>query len=65
MEYNKELNKNQSNKINCFDCKYFSITWNANFPRACSMFGFKGKELPSQQVFRTTGEKCPSFQKKV
>lgn len=63
MEYNKELIKNKK-YVNCLKCKHFFITWNTNFPRACSVFGFKGKNLPSQQVFNTTGKKCPSFEKK-
>ncbi len=49
---------------NCFDCKYLKITTNPYFPRACILFGFKGLELPSITVKKSTGEICRAFIKK-
>ena len=49
-------------KINCLKCRHLKITWNAQFPRACKIFGFKGKALPSAIVFKVTGKPCPAFE---
>jgi len=51
-----------SPKINCLKCKHLKITWDPKFPRACKVFGFKGKELPSVTVKKVTGKPCPSFE---
>lgn len=53
--------KDDGHRIDCLKCKNFKTTWNPKFPRACTVFGFKGKELPSATVFRVTGKPCPSF----
>lgn len=69
MEYNPEVNnagneddsQRSEQRINCVKCAYFEITWEPERPRACHMFGFKGKEMPCVTVLKVTGEKCPSF----
>jgi hypothetical protein len=53
--------KNQNSSPDCFKCVHFEITWDEHFPRSCSIFGFKGKELPSFTVLKYTGYNCPSF----
>lgn len=71
-EYSRELQNSpekkeadsKRDKINCFKCEYFTITWNEKHPRACKLFGFKGKELPSVTVKRVTGRPCPAFKEK-
>ena len=50
---------------NCFDCKYLRITRDPYFPRSCLLFGFKGQELPSVTVKKSTGEICQYFAKKL
>ena len=49
---------------NCFQCKHLKITSDPHFPRACLVFGFKGRELPSVTVKKTTGESCKVFSPK-
>jgi hypothetical protein len=49
------------NNINCFHCVHFSITWDAKFPKACKVFGFKTAGMPSATVFRATGSDCAAF----
>ncbi|WP_062514891.1 hypothetical protein [Halobacillus sp. KGW1] len=51
-------------KINCFKCRHFRTTWNPAFPRSCSAYEFKTKELPSAYILRTTGSSCMQFQEK-
>jgi len=51
-------------EINCLKCEHFKITWNNNFPRACTVFEIKTKNMPSVDVFYATGQKCPSFKLK-
>jgi hypothetical protein len=48
---------------NCLKCVYFSVTWDKKFPRGCSVFGVKSRELPSAVVYRSTGRHCPFFKK--
>ena len=49
---------------NCFSCRYFKVTWEPAFPRACQFFGLKCSVLPSAEVFLSTGKHCFAFQSK-
>lgn len=49
---------------NCFTCKHFFVSWNPAFPRGCRGLGFKGKEMPSQVVFRSSGMECMMYEEK-
>jgi len=49
---------------NCLQCKYYKVTWDMNFPRACVIFGIKCTNMPNMEVFKATGSNCPSFKKK-
>jgi len=48
----------------CLRCKHFKITWEPAFPRACTLFGIKCRNLPSMEVFLSAGKHCFSFQQK-
>jgi hypothetical protein len=48
----------------CFHCKYFKITWEPAYPRSCMVFGIKCQNLPSMEVFLSTGKHCFSFEAK-
>lgn len=50
---------------NCHECEYFKISWDNRFPRSCSKFGFKGRQLPSVEVLAATGQQCCFFQAKA
>ena len=45
----------------CFKCKYFFVTWIPHAPRGCRAFGFKTKNIPSIEVYNTSGEICHYF----
>jgi len=49
------------NNIDCFRCRHFYITWEANKPRGCKAFGFKTVQMPSQVVYETSGAPCLKF----
>jgi hypothetical protein len=51
-------------KINCFHCVHFYITWNERYPRGCKALGFKSKEAPSAVVNRSSGMDCQMFEEK-
>ncbi|MGP4069382.1 uracil-DNA glycosylase [Halobacillus sp. B29] len=51
-------------QVNCFHCKHFYTTWNPAFPRACAVYGFKAKEMPSKLVLHVTGIECMEFEPK-
>ena len=48
----------------CFSCRHFRITWEPAFPRACTVFGVKCRNLPSMEVFLSTGRHCFAFEAK-
>lgn len=48
----------------CLKCVHFRVSWDPQFPRSCTVFSVKSRELPSVEVFRATGKHCPSFQLK-
>jgi|YelNatPaOPRAMG01_1025707.scaffolds.fasta_scaffold00247_15 hypothetical protein len=50
--------------VNCKKCKYYYITWDAKFPYGCKAFGMKTKQLPSVEVYISSGKECIKFQKK-
>lgn len=49
---------------NCYECQHFMITHQPGRSRACTLFGFKGDELPSYVVFHVTGKPCIYFVKR-
>jgi len=51
-------------KVNCFQYKHFSITWDKNFPRGCRALGFKSREIPYRMVRQASGMDCLKFEKK-
>jgi len=48
----------------CFSCRYFKVTWEPAFPRACLLFGVKCRAMPSTEVFLSSGKHCFAFQLK-
>jgi hypothetical protein len=47
---------------NCLQCRHFTVTWNARFPRACVVFEIKSRKMPSLVVYESTGYHCPAFE---
>ena len=56
--------KDDNNKVNCFQCAHFAVSWEPRMPRACKLFGFKSASLPSVAVYESTGEECMGFEPK-
>ncbi len=50
--------------IDCRKCRYFYITWNPKFPYGCKSFGMKTKQIPSKEVYISSGKECLKFEKK-
>lgn len=55
----------KSNKINCYQCKYFYVTWDPQFPKGCKAYQFKGRLLPSMEVKKSSGHDCLQYQPKI
>ncbi|MCL1867211.1 MAG: uracil-DNA glycosylase [Oscillospiraceae bacterium] len=53
-----------SEKINCFHCVHFSVTWDTKFPKGCGLFNFKSAGMPSAVVRKSTGSPCNGFKQK-
>ena len=51
-------------KINCLRCQYYRVTWDRNFPKGCSLFGFKSQKLPCDFVYEASGVRCDHFMEK-
>ena len=49
----------------CLKCRHFRVTWEPAFPRACTLFGIKCRNLPSMEVFLSNGKHCFSFEAKA
>lgn len=52
------------NRINCFKCNFFYITWDVHYPHGCKAMGFKTKQLPSVTVYQSSGKPCQLFSEK-
>ncbi|MEA1968337.1 MAG: uracil-DNA glycosylase [Thermodesulfobacteriota bacterium] len=52
-------------RINCHKCCHYYVTWDPDYPCGCRAMGFKGKQLPSSVVLKSTGEACMMFKRKV
>ena len=48
----------------CFRCVHFKVTWEPAFPRACLLFGLKCRNLPSMEIFLSTGKHCFAYKDK-
>ncbi|QAV25591.1 uracil-DNA glycosylase [Neobacillus thermocopriae] len=48
-------------RINCYACKHFYVTWDAQMPRGCRAFGFKSATLPSIVVKQSSGTPCVNY----
>nr|WP_243385578.1 uracil-DNA glycosylase [Bacillus kexueae] len=51
-------------KVNCFQCKYFYVTWDPAHPRGCKAYQMKSKAIPSVVVLRASGQPCLKFKRK-
>ena len=54
----------ENKNIRCHYCKYFFITWDADHPYGCNAMNFKGKQIPSTVVLKTSGKRCMLFKSK-
>jgi len=54
----------EDNRVNCYKCHFFFVTWEPSLPYGCRAMGFKTKQLPSIVVHRSSGKPCQLFQEK-
>lgn len=50
---------------NCFQCRFFAVSWNPRLPYMCELMGFKSRVLPAIEVLRVDGIACQGFMPKV
>ena len=53
-----------TDKLDCFECRFFYVTWDELFPRGCKALSFKSREIHSAVVFRSSGLDCQMFEPK-
>jgi len=51
-------------RVNCYKCKHFFVTYEPKRPYGCRVHGFKGPHLPSLTVFQSSGIQCQLFEEK-
>ncbi len=49
----------------CWQCRYFAISWDPRNPYSCKLMGFKSRMVPSFEVFRADGHPCRGFTPKA
>ena len=49
---------------NCWQCRFFAISWDPRMPYACQRLGFKSPVMPAIEVLRTDGRFCSGFSAK-
>jgi len=59
-----DLQSERSQPANCWQCRYFAISWDHARPYSCKAMGFKSKVLPSLEVMRIDGQACRGFASK-
>ena len=45
----------------CLCCNHYEVTWETAFPRGCRLFQIKCRNMPSTEVYRSTGKHCFAF----
>jgi hypothetical protein len=53
-----------ANSHSCYECRFYLITWDSQFPHGCRAHTFRGKKLPSLEVFDASGLECMLFARK-
>ncbi|MBF0176920.1 MAG: uracil-DNA glycosylase [Magnetococcales bacterium] len=61
----KSHSSHEEQPADCLTCKHFRITWDAGFPRGCTVMGFKSRFLPSHEVRSASGLTCLKFEPKT
>ena len=51
----------RNKKPNCWNCRYFAISWHPSMPYACQLMGFKSKVLPCLEVEAVDNRPCQGF----
>jgi hypothetical protein len=49
----------------CQRCRYYFVTWQADFPHGCKAFDMKSKTLPCLEVQIISKQDCLKFEPKV
>jgi len=55
----------KTERVNCFECRHFYVTWDPSMPKGCRAMGFKGPAMPSVMVLRMSGKPCLLFDRKA
>ncbi len=46
---------------NCWQCRFFAVSWDPRLPYACQLMGIKTAALPAWEVLRADGRPCQGF----
>jgi hypothetical protein len=52
-------------RVNCYKCEGYYVTWEEQTPHGCRKLGFKSKIIPSIIVYRSSGMTCLHFKEKI
>jgi hypothetical protein len=49
------------NRIACYRCRFYQVTWEPARPYGCTAHGFKSKINPAVVVFQASGIECQLY----
>ncbi len=55
----------RAERPDCLHCEHYFVTWEVHQPRGCRAYAFKASEMPSDVVFRSSGEPCQLYARKA
>ncbi|MBA57622.1 MAG: uracil-DNA glycosylase [Gammaproteobacteria bacterium] len=61
---NSPSEKSAQKEVNCWNCCFFSISWDPNHRYRCQRLGFKSRQLPSIDIRQIDGRDCLYFKTK-
>jgi len=61
----KEEKTKKKAYVDCLKCIHFYVTWDKRFPRGCRAYGFKTVNLPSADVYNSSGIPCARFKRRL
>ncbi len=45
-------------RIHCKTCQHYYVTWDRHFPHGCTAYEIKSSLLPSNIVYKSSGQPC-------
>ncbi len=54
-----------NDRINCFNCKHYYVTWDPQASKGCKAHNFKTNDMPNMIVKHSSGQDCLCYELKL